>query len=134
MQPKRLGNCGWYLRVLKCASENGLSFEVCGLLCDLVTPRSASRKAVALAFMGPPRSACNVSWSGATPYLTKASSNKALNRSVSHHHWHRGEPPMRQADVTPQSHSRDERFAGFCFVAKVLWTTVAIFLRAVTDR
>src|SRR5271165_7086447 len=61
MQPKRLGNCGWYFRVLKCASENGLSFEVCGLLCDLVTPRSASRKAVGLAFIGPPRSACSVS-------------------------------------------------------------------------
>jgi len=47
MQPKRLGNCGWYFNVLKWASENGLSFEVCGLLCDLVTPRSASSKAVA---------------------------------------------------------------------------------------
>src|SRR5690349_5711678 len=47
MQPNRLGNCGWYFRVLNCASEKGLSFEVCGLLCDLVTPRSASRKAVA---------------------------------------------------------------------------------------
>ena len=43
--------------------ENGLSFEVCGRLCDgLVTPRSASRNAVAFAFIGLPRSACRVSW------------------------------------------------------------------------
>src|SRR3954454_24164071 len=83
MQPKRLGNCGWYFRVLKCASEKGLSFEVWGLLCDLVTPRSASRKAVALAFMGPPRSACRVSCPGETSYLAKVSSNKSLNRTVS---------------------------------------------------
>jgi hypothetical protein len=32
----------------------------------LVTPRSASNKAVALAFIGPLRSACRVSWPGAT--------------------------------------------------------------------
>ena len=60
-----------------------VSFEVWGLLCDLVTPRSASRKAVALAFMGPPRSACSVSCPGGTPCLAKVSSNKALNRAVS---------------------------------------------------
>jgi hypothetical protein len=36
-------------------SENGLSFETCGLLCDM--PRSASRKAVAFALVGPPLSA-----------------------------------------------------------------------------
>src|SRR5258708_5767762 len=47
MQPKRCGNCGWYFMVLKWLSENGLSLEVCGLLCDLVTPRSASKSAVA---------------------------------------------------------------------------------------
>jgi hypothetical protein len=28
MQPKRLGNGGWYFRVLKWLSENGLSLEV----------------------------------------------------------------------------------------------------------
>src|SRR4029079_11886677 len=83
MQLKRLGNCGWYFRVLKCASEKGLSFEVCGLLCDLVTPRSASRKAVALAFIGPPRSACSVSCPGGTACLANVSSNRALNRAVS---------------------------------------------------
>src|SRR3954464_14644986 len=52
MQPKRLGNWGWYFRVLKWASENGLSLEVWGRLCDLVTPSSASIRAVALAFIG----------------------------------------------------------------------------------
>src|ERR1700745_2675555 len=83
MQPKRLGNCGWYFRVLKCASEKGLSSEICGLLFDLVTPRSCSRKAVALAFMGPPRSACSVSCPGGTPCLANVSSNKTLNRAVS---------------------------------------------------
>src|SRR3954470_15323912 len=77
-----LGDCGWYFRVLKCASEKGLSFEVCGLLCDLVTPRSANRKAVGLAFIGPPRSACSVSWPGKMPCLAKASSKRALNRTV----------------------------------------------------
>src|SRR6185369_3538599 len=71
-----------HIRVLKCASEKGLSFEVCGLLCDLVTPRSASRKAVGLAFIGPPRSACSVSWPGGTSCLTKASSKRALKRTV----------------------------------------------------
>src|SRR3954447_10352934 len=80
MQPKRSGNSGWYLRVLKWASENGLSLEVWGRLCDLVTPRSASIKAVALAFIGPPRSAWRVSWPGGTVCLARVSSNSALNR------------------------------------------------------
>src|SRR4051794_31291614 len=80
MQPKRLGNWGWYLRVLKWASENGLSLEVWGRLCDLVTPRSASIRAVALAFIGPPRSAWRVSWPGGTACLARVSSNSALNR------------------------------------------------------
>jgi hypothetical protein len=35
--------------------------DVCGRLCERVTPRSASRNAVAFAFIGPPRSACSVS-------------------------------------------------------------------------
>src|SRR3954468_16157562 len=80
MQPKRLGNWGWYLRVLKWASENGLSLEVWGRLCDLVTPRSASIRAVALAFIGPPRSAWRVSWPGGTACFSRVSSNSALNR------------------------------------------------------
>src|SRR3954468_10895299 len=80
MQPKRAGNSGWYLRVLKWASENGLSLEVCGRLCDLVMPRSASIKAVALAFIGPPRSAWRVSWPGGTACLARVSSKRALNR------------------------------------------------------
>src|SRR5450759_2628279 len=77
MQPKRCGNCGWYFIVLKWLSENGLSFEVCGRLWDLVTPRSASRSAVALARMGPPRSACRVNWPGGAGCLAAASLNSA---------------------------------------------------------
>src|SRR5487761_1997744 len=80
MQPNLLGNVGWYFRVLKWLSENGLSLDVCGRLCDLVTPRSASISAVDLAFIGPPRSACRVSWPGGTLCLVMVSSNNALNR------------------------------------------------------
>src|SRR3954462_74240 len=76
MQPKRFGNWGWYFRVLKWASENGLSLEVWGRLCDLVTPRSASIRAVA--FMGPP--AWRVSWPGGTACFSRVSSNSAWNR------------------------------------------------------
>src|SRR3954462_15053582 len=76
MQPKRFGNWGWYFRVLKWASENGLSLEVGGRLCDLVTPRSASIRAVA--FMGPP--AWRVSWPGGTTCFSRVSSNSAWNR------------------------------------------------------
>jgi hypothetical protein len=43
MEAKRAGKAGRYLSVLKCASESGLSLEVQGRLCGLVTPRSASR-------------------------------------------------------------------------------------------
>src|SRR5674476_1603384 len=79
MQPKRCGNCGWYFIVLKWLFENGLSFEVCGRLWDLVTPRSASRSAVALARMGPPQSACRVNWPGGAGCLAMASLNNAVN-------------------------------------------------------
>jgi len=34
MQPKQRGKRGWYFSVLKWLSENGLSFEVCGRLCE----------------------------------------------------------------------------------------------------
>src|SRR3954468_2344069 len=74
MQPKRAGNSGWYLRVLKWASENGLSLEVWGRLCDLVTPASIR----AVAFMGPP--AWRVSWPGGTACFSRVSSNSAWNR------------------------------------------------------
>src|ERR1700675_217466 len=80
IQPKRCGNWGWYFMVLKWLSENGLSLDVCGRLWDLVTPRSASRSAVVLARMGPPRSACRVNWLGGTECLAMASLNSALNR------------------------------------------------------
>src|SRR5271165_2432291 len=48
----------------------------------LVTPRSASNRAVALAFMEGPRSACRVSWPGKTPCLAAASSNSGLNKAA----------------------------------------------------
>src|ERR1700723_3503010 len=74
MLPKRWGNCDWYVSVLKWLSGNGLSLDTCGRLCERVTPRSASSKAVAvaLAFIGPPRSACRVSWPGGTLWLAMA--------------------------------------------------------------
>ncbi len=62
--PKRSGNCGQYLSVLHCASENGLSFDTCGRLWVLVTPRSASNSATGLLFMDDPRSAWSVSGPG----------------------------------------------------------------------
>jgi len=70
------GNCGWYFKFLNWLSENGLSLDVCGRLCERVTPRSASSSAVALAFIGAPRSACSVSW----PYGTRcfASPHRAM--------------------------------------------------------
>ena len=58
--------------VLKWFSENGLSLEVWGRLCDLVTPRSASRRAVALAFMEGPRSACSVNWPRETGLIPRS--------------------------------------------------------------
>src|SRR6202158_5929028 len=80
IQPKRCGNWGWYFMVLKWLSENGLSLDVCGRLWDLVTPRSASRSAVVLARMGPPRSAWRGHWLGGTECLAMASLNSAVNR------------------------------------------------------
>src|ERR1035441_1663873 len=65
--PNRSGKSGRYLKVRNCDSEYGLSLLVCGRLCDLVTPRSASRWATGLAIIGDPRSECKVSWSLATP-------------------------------------------------------------------
>jgi hypothetical protein len=41
--------------------RRGRLLDVCGRLCDRVTPRSASKKAVAFARIGPPRSAWSVS-------------------------------------------------------------------------
>jgi hypothetical protein len=35
-----------YFKILKWLSENGLSFEVCGRLCERVTPRSAGKGGV----------------------------------------------------------------------------------------
>src|SRR3954465_8499331 len=82
MQPKRAGNCGWYFKFLNWLSENGLSLDVCGRLWERVTPRSASSSAVALAFIGAPRSACSVSWPYGTWCFAIASSSNGLNRAA----------------------------------------------------
>ena len=47
-EAKDAGNSGRYLRVLNCASPNGLSLDTCGRLWDWVTPRSASRNVTGL--------------------------------------------------------------------------------------
>jgi hypothetical protein len=44
--------CRFRGRPHKWLSEKGLSLEVCGRLCERVTPRSASRNAVAFAVTG----------------------------------------------------------------------------------
>src|SRR5271168_2272787 len=79
---KRSGNCGWYFKFLNWLSENGLSLDVCGRLCERVTPRSASSSAVALAFIGAPRSACSVSWPYGTRCFAIAASSNGLNRAA----------------------------------------------------
>ena len=61
IEPKRSGKAGRYLRVLNCASENGLSLETCGRAWVLVTPRSASKRATGLEVIAGPRSAWMVS-------------------------------------------------------------------------
>src|ERR1039458_9680347 len=60
--PNRSGKSGRYLKVRNCDSEYGLSLLTWGRLCDLVTPRSASRWATGLAIIGDPRSECMESW------------------------------------------------------------------------
>src|SRR6266516_1069213 len=79
MERNRSGNSGRYLRVLNWASEYGLSFEVWGRECDLVTPRSARRNATGLDAWEDPRSAWMVRLSLSTPCLSMVS---ALSRSA----------------------------------------------------
>ncbi len=55
------GEPGPVLRVLNCASENGLSLDTWGRECVLVTPRSASRNATDFETIAWPRSAWIVS-------------------------------------------------------------------------
>src|ERR1041385_7958800 len=57
IEPKRSGNSGRYLSVLKWASEYGLSLEQWGREWLLVTPRSASSSATGLDAIDVPRSA-----------------------------------------------------------------------------
>ena len=57
MQPNRPGKPGWYLMVLKCTSEYGLSFETLGRPTDYwVTPGRPGAAPLHLAVMGAPRS------------------------------------------------------------------------------
>jgi hypothetical protein len=63
---------------LKFDSEKGLSLEVYGRLCVLVTPRSASRNATGLARIGPPRSAFSVRIFGMMCYRSAVGSISAL--------------------------------------------------------
>src|SRR5450756_1868387 len=81
MDPKRRGNSGRYLSVLKWASEYGLSVEVYGRLCVLVIPRSVRRSATGLLFMEEPLSACRVSIPGSIPCLSHVSSMSLLASS-----------------------------------------------------
>jgi hypothetical protein len=59
--------------------RGGRLLDVCGRLSERVTPRSASSRAVAFAFIGPPRSACSVGWPGGTLCSVMASSNSGRN-------------------------------------------------------
>jgi hypothetical protein len=48
VESNRWGTSGRYFSILNWDSLNGLSSEMCGRLCDWVTPRSASRNATGL--------------------------------------------------------------------------------------
>src|ERR1700682_5007986 len=70
---KRSGNSGRYLSVLNWLSENGLSLETWGRLCDLMIPKAASSWATVCDFMDGPRSEWMVSCSGCTSCLAQDS-------------------------------------------------------------
>jgi hypothetical protein len=61
-----LGELGLVFQGLEAAFGEGVVVGVIGPAVGLVTPRSASSRAVAFAFIDGPRSACRVSWSGGT--------------------------------------------------------------------
>ena len=82
MESNRSGKSGRYFRVLNWASEYGLSLETCGRLCDLVTPRSASRNATGLEVIEEPRSAWMVSWSRPMPCLAQVSAISSSARAA----------------------------------------------------
>src|SRR5271166_4708725 len=58
---------------LEVAFREGIVIGGIGPAVRFVTPRSASMRAVALAFMDGPRSACRVNWPGETACLAAAS-------------------------------------------------------------
>jgi len=76
---KRAGNSGRDLRVLNCASENGLSLETCGRLWVRVMPRSARSRATAFEVIDVPRSAWTVSWPGRISWVSQVA---AISRSA----------------------------------------------------
>jgi hypothetical protein len=57
-----VGELGPVLEGAELALAERVVVEQCGLECDLVTPRSASKNATGLATIGDPRSAWTVSW------------------------------------------------------------------------
>src|SRR5215208_6944831 len=73
IEAKRSGKPGRYFRVLNCASEYGVSLETCGREWDLVTPRSASRKATGLDVIDDPRAAWRVNCPGGISCLASVS-------------------------------------------------------------
>lgn len=64
IEPNRSGKSGRYFSVLDGASEQGLSFEVCGREWDSVTPRPASRNATGSEAIEKPLSAWIVAGPG----------------------------------------------------------------------
>jgi hypothetical protein len=72
------------LERLELALGVGLSSGMCGRLCDLVTPRSASSMATGLEVIQVPRSACTVSAPAATPWAAMGSaSSRSANAAAS---------------------------------------------------
>src|SRR5664280_2315735 len=82
MEPNRSGNAGQYSKVLKAASEYGLSLETRGRLGLRATPRSTINWDTGLERMDDPRSAWMVSWSRSTPWVRTASWMKSVASSA----------------------------------------------------
>ena len=84
----RSGNSGRYFSVLNWLSENGLSLETCGRLCDFVTPSDAKSCATPWEVIDGPRSLWIVSCSSDDALLDhrladQASARSALSRCAS---------------------------------------------------
>jgi hypothetical protein len=82
MEPKRAGNPGRYLRVLNCASEQGLPLLTRGRECDWRTPGPASKNATGLEVIGEPRPAWRVSCPAAAPCFAAVAAISFFARMV----------------------------------------------------